>query len=185
VRSAVPAQAESSSPAAAAEPVEMTDMEAITLYNCLSEERAAAYALSGNPVATSYTDWPRFSIRAYPSESHGGRHLQNYANAAAKAYAKWEQAGTMPAGTQLAADSFTLHPEGTASVGPLFLMEKMEAGFNPDSEDWKYTLIMPDGSTVGTTGGEGSTSVEFCFECHKALSSTDSMLLVPPDLRGG
>ena len=105
-------------------------MEAISVYNCLLAEMKTAYAKSDNPVAVSYTEWPRYSIRAYQSATHGGRFAQNYANPAAKNYGKWEKAGTMPAGAILAKDTFALKNNGSVSVGPLFLMEKMQAGFN-------------------------------------------------------
>lgn len=45
--------------------------------------------------------------------------------------------------------------EGQVSVGPVFLMEKHNAGFNKVSHNWQYTLIMPNGQTVGTTNGKG------------------------------
>jgi hypothetical protein len=63
-------------------------------------------------------------------------------------------------------------------------MEKMEAGFNPDSDDWRYTLINPDGSVVGITNGPGTENVEFCVACHlPAAEDQDSLLFLPEDLR--
>jgi hypothetical protein len=54
-----------------------------------------------------------------------------------------------------AKNSFTVNAKGQVSVGPLFLMEKHNAGFNKVSHNWQYTLIMPNGQTVGTTNGKG------------------------------
>ena len=33
-----------------------------------------------------------------------------------------------------------VNTKGEVSVGPLFMMEKMQAGFNSDSDDWRYTM---------------------------------------------
>jgi hypothetical protein len=144
----------------------------------------AAYAKSGLAVATGYSEWRRYSKNAYVSETHGSRYVQNYANAEAKAYGAFENAGVMPAGAVLAKDSFTVQADGRVSVGPLFVMEKMAAGFYDDSDDWRYTMIMPDGQVFGTTKGEGSAKVEFCIGCHVSVApEVDSLLFMPEAYR--
>jgi hypothetical protein len=95
----------------------------------------AAYPKSGNASASAYPNWRRYSKVAYVSGTHGGRFVQNYANGTAKAYGAMENTGRMPVGSILAKDSFTVSPNGRAGVGPLFLMEKMSAGFNKGSGD--------------------------------------------------
>jgi len=90
----------------------------------------------------------------------------------------------MTRGGVLAKDSFTVTPDGKVSVGPLFLMEKMNAGFMKASNDWRYTLIMPNGQVVGTTRGKGSKNVQFCISCHQAVAEEqDAMLLIPEEYR--
>ncbi len=172
------------SPCGAAGAIELTDAEATEVYDCLLKEMQAAYAKSDNEVALGYTAWRRFSRRAYPSATHGNRHVQNYANEAAKSYGAYEEAGPMPDGAKLAKDSFSVMADGSVSVGPLFVMEKMPADWNPDSGDWRYTMIMPDGSVFGATKGKGAAKVEFCVGCHIAVASeTDSLMLVPGEYR--
>ena len=73
-------------------------------------------------------------------------------------------------------------PDGKLSVGPLFLMEKMESGFNQASGDWRYALIGPNGKVMGTTGGTGSKGVEFCAACH-AAGDADYMFFMPEEVR--
>jgi len=107
------------------------------------------------------------------SATHGQRYVLNYAN---------EKAGKMAPGAVSAKNSFTVNAKGQVSVGPLFLMEKHNAGFNGNSHDWQYTLIMPNGQTVGTTKGEAS--VKFCHECHNAVAEDqDAMMFLPEELR--
>ncbi len=168
----------------AASGAELTDAEAVAAYDCILGELKAAYAKSGNDIAMSYANWPRYSKQAYQSGTHGGRYVQNYANARARAYGAFENAGTMPAGAVLAKDSLAVKPNGRVSVGPLFLMEKMNAGFNADSGDWRYTMIMPNGAMFGTTGGAGSAKMQFCADCHLSVApEVDSMLFMPEEYR--
>jgi len=164
--------------------VELTDKEAAALYDCLMKELKAAYAKSGSQVALLYQSWPRYSTRAYVSATHGERHVQNYANPAARAYGAYEQAGEMPKGAVLAKDSFTVGKDGRAGAGPLFIMEKMGDGWNAASDDWRYSMIMPNGSVFGTTKAAGSQKVQFCADCHMTVTpDVDSMMFIPEEYR--
>lgn len=112
------------------------------------------------------------------------RYVNNYANGvAAGTYRKFEDIEQMPVGSVLAKDSFFVTSDGSIRGGPLFLMEKMRDGFASDRGNWKYTMIMPDGSIVGTTKGEGSASVEFCHDCHVGFEDQDYMMLIPEEYR--
>jgi hypothetical protein len=163
---------------------ELTDAEAVAAYDCLLNELKAAYAKSGNDIALSYADWPRYSKQAYQSGTHGGRYVQNYANATARAYGAYENAGRMPVGAVLAKDSFAVKANGRVSAGPLFLMEKMNLGFNAGTGNWRYTMIMPNGSVFGTTGGAGGDKMQFCAECHLSVApDVDSMMFLPEAYR--
>lgn len=163
---------------------EITKAEALAAYDCLMNEMQAAYAKSGNAFAAQFVKWRLYNNRPYVSDTHGGRLTNNYANAAAGNYGKFEKLGKFSKGAVLAKDSFTVNKAGRIGVGPLFLMEKMSAGFNKASGDWKYTLIMPNGQTVGVTGGKGSKAVGFCHECHIAVAEDqDSAMLLPEEFR--
>ena len=90
----------------------------------------------------------------------------------------------MPEGTVIAKDSFTVTDDGDVYPGPLFLMEKMAPGFSPQTGDWRYTMIMPDGSVFGVTGGQNATSVAFCANCHGiAGDSQDHLIFIPTPYR--
>ena len=78
---------------------------------------------------------------------------------------------------------FAVTARGDVFSGPLFLMERMEAGFSPETNDWRYSMIMPDGSIFGITKGAGSERVEFCHTCHEAVGDTDNLFFVPEDNR--
>ena len=144
------------------------------------------YSASGLQTSRHYSGWSNYSQRPYVSDTHGSRYVSNYANAVGSAYGRFEDSGPMPVGTVLAKDSFLVTPDGKVSVGPLFLMEKMPAGFRAESGNWQYTLVMPNGTVAGVTNGAGDANVEFCIGCHAAVGDTqDHMMFLPEPLRVG
>lgn len=171
-------------PCAAAAEVKLSKEEAITAYNCAKKAMQDGYAKSGDKTAKSYGTWTNYSAQPYPSATHGQRFVNNYANGIAKNYGRFEQSGKMPVGSILAKDSFTIGAKGQVAAGPLFLMEKMSAGFNKASGDWRYTMVMPTGAVAGTTKGKGSKAVEFCIACHAAVAEAqDHMFFLPEEFR--
>jgi hypothetical protein len=164
---------------------EIEPAEAAAAYDCLIDQLLAGYAKSGNPTATAYTGWRRYNTVPYQSATHGGRYVSNYANPAASAYGAFEDVGVLPQGSIIAKDSFAVMCNGHIAAGTLFLMEKMAAGWHPESGDWRYTLIMPDGNLIGETHGKGSANVGFCIECHVVMEDTDSLWLMPEEVRVG
>ena len=127
----------------------------------------------------------RVSTAPYVSATHGNRYVNNYPGPeAADAYLQYEEVGTMPTGGRIAKDSFTVAPDGRIAVGPLFVMEKMAEGFDDASGDWRYAMIMPDGSLFGVTGGQGGQNVQFCAECHALVADDqDSLFFLPEEFR--
>lgn len=144
----------------------------------------AAYGKSGLKVAQEYGGWKNFSRVAYTSATHGNRFVNNYANAKGANYGKYEDSGPMPVGTYLVKDSFTVANDGKVAVGPLFIMRKMKAGWEPASGDWKYAMVMPNGSYFGETKGRNAQNMAFCHECHMAVvEDQDSMFFLPEEYR--
>ena len=166
------------------EPAGLSGIDAETIYQRLKRDLAAGYRLSAVAYTRAYPRWQRYNIVPYRSAQHGERFVNNYANDAAARYALQEKSGPMPPGAILVKDSFAVTEKGDVFSGPLFVMEKMAAGFNPPSGDWRYTMIMPDGSLMGMTGGEGSARMEFCVTCHAVVGEDqDHMFYVPDDFR--
>jgi hypothetical protein len=165
-------------------PGRLGDAEAIALYQNIRERVHGGYRLAAHAAVADLCDWPLYNRAPYLSATHGRRYVNNYANPLARAYGRYEQAGPMPVGAVLAKDSFTVTRQGEVFAGALFVMEKMPAGFNPAGSDWRYTMIMPDGSLFGTTKGEGSDRVDFCITCHQAVPAEHHQLFfVPPAYR--
>ena len=164
-------------------PARLSDADALSIYDRIRDDMVAAYRLSRDPVADRYYTWRRYNRVPYLSATHGDRYINNYANAEARSYGR-EDAGRMPPGAVLAKDSFAVTAQGDVFTGPLFLMEKMPAGFSAKTRDWRYTMIMPDGSLFGTTKGYSSDRMEFCVTCHAtAGEAADHLFFVPETYR--
>ena len=173
------------SPCGASAGAEVTAAEANKAYGCLIDEMISGYHRAGLEPVANYWFWALVASSPYQSATHGSRYVNNYANPVAAAnYKKFEDGGRMPAGSVLAKDSFVVNPNGTTAAGPLFVMEKRNAGFNADSFDWAYTMVNPDGTVFGVTKGQGSANVEFCVECHAAVAEDqDSLFFLPEEFR--
>ena len=142
----------------------------------------AAYRKAGIGAVSGYTGWTNVAAAPYQSATHGNRYVNNYANKnGAHRYAKFEEAGLMPAGTVVAKDSFVVNANGSVSVGPLFVMEKVGGGFNEASGNWRYTMIMPNGAVAGATKGAGADTVQFCNECHVTVAEDQDYLFFLPE----
>lgn len=177
-------------PCGAAKAVEITAEEAKAVYECLNREQHSgemkdAYEKANVDLVRGYQQWAVFSTAPYQSATHGNRYVTNHANAtAATSYGKFENVGKMPVGSVLAKDSFVVNPDGTVAVGPLFAMQKMDAGFNAESDDWMYMMIMANGSVSGATNGVGANNVKFCAECHATVKDAqDSLFFLPEEFR--
>lgn len=168
-------------------PAKLSPSEAERIYAGILDDMIRAYSLSQDPDARAYRRWQRFNSSAYPSGPHGTRYVSVYGNGFARSYGEAEGGQIMPAGAVLVKDSFAVaDSDGDAFVGPLFVMEKMAPGFNADSGDWRYSMIMPDGSFFGRTGGDNAHKVEFCVTCHReAGAENDYLFFVPEIFRTG
>lgn len=164
-------------------PADMFANTAETVYQQIRGEMAAGYSLSRMPGLRSYLQWRRYNKAPYRSATHGARYVNNYSNRAGEAYGRFEGAGVLPQGSILIKDSFTATAAGGIFPGPMFVMEKMESGFNPKSGDWRYTMIMPDGSVFGETKGISSENVAFCVGCHAARAKYDHLFFLPQEFR--
>ena len=162
-------------------PAELTPAEAEGIYRRIVDDMIDAYVLSRDPSAIAYRRWRRFNSAPYPSATHGSRYVSNYGNALARAYRRPDIAGTFPEGAILVKDSFAVTDQGDVFLGPLFLMEKMAPGFDPESRDWRYSMIMPDGSFFGITDGDNAESVRFCITCHETAGDENDHLFYVPE----
>ncbi|MEH6404900.1 MAG: cytochrome P460 family protein, partial [Sneathiella sp.] len=169
-------------PCSAAEAPELTPKEAVAAYDCLKADLSAGYAKGKVSEMANYTDWQNVAVSPYIAGTHGNRYVNNYVNEIGlEEYKKYEEIGTMPVGSVVAKDSFSVGGNGYVSAGPMFLMEKMANGFAPASGNWRYSMVMPDGTVFGRTKGKNSAGVAFCEECHAAVADEQDFLMLLPE----
>ena len=78
----------------------------------------------------------------------------------------------MPAGSVLAKESISISSKKKeARTGPLFIMTKGEEGSSPDTGDWVYAGVQPNGKPM-------KFKQSFCHDCHVAWEAQD-MLAYP------
>ncbi len=165
------------------QPQELSPERANAIYDIVVKALEVGYARADNPAAKSYRSWKRYSTAPYLSSTHGNHYVSNYANETASAYGDYEDAGEMPVGSIIAKDSFSVAQTGEILLGGLSIMEKMPAGFNELTGDWRYTQILPDGTILGETNGKGDAAVDYCIGCHMAVEHQDSLYFIPKEYR--
>lgn len=146
---------------------DMTYEDAGKLYDCLEESMAEGYRKGPKQWipkshVDDYRNWTRASTLPANPGFHGERYLATWVNdVGIDQYLKYEEEGfTMPVGTLIAKESFSVGKDGTAKAGPLFLMEKVEAGKSPKTNDWYYMMVSPAGVP------QGVNVFVACNECH-------------------
>lgn len=164
-------------------PGHLSEAEARAAYDKIAGPLARAYAAAREPAIGNYRRWRRYNNSPYRSSAHGNRYVNNYANGRAASYVRMETAGIMPPGAVLAKDSFTVTEAGGVFGAPIFVMQKLRPGASPENADWRYLMILPDGSLFGDSRGENADKVGFCHGCHEQMAAQDYLFLVPAEYR--
>ncbi len=151
---------------------ELSGEEAEAVYECLRQSLHDGYKSGGKgwipaDYVNDYPSWVRASKFPAAPGVHGNRFLNTYVNETGAAeYVKYAEEPTIPAGTLIAKESFSVNDDGKVSPGPLFLMEKAAAGASPETDDWYYMMVAPNGSP------QAVNVMTACSECHQGASST-------------
>ncbi len=160
---------------------DLEEPEILAFYDCLKDQMAEGYAAEDDPVGSVYRDWAVTSTRPAVAGPHGERLLQTFANdIAADQYLQFAEEGfVMPAGSVLAKESITLSSQrGAARPGPLFVMTKLDPGAAPDTNDWLYAGVQPNGKVM-------NVQQSFCHDCHIAWDYRDMLAYPLEEVRIG
>lgn len=162
-------------------PADLTKEEALRIYESLQRRMERGYAAAQLDLLMNYQAWPLFNDAPYISATHGQRYVNSYANRMAHNYGTLAEGEKLPMGSVLAKDSVTVTDEGNVHPGALFVMEKLPEGTSPETADWRYIMVMPDGSLFGDTMGARAGAVAYCHECHEAVADRDYTFFVPEE----
>ncbi len=120
-------------------------------------------------VGAGYESWTKLNTEKWKSKTHGGRMVEVYVNdVGLEAYKNDET--DIPVGSVIVKTSF----EADGADGPVFVMEKREDGFAPDTENWYYAMYWPVvppkwqkrlGNAVYWESP--SNKVDYCWKCHE------------------
>ncbi|MEO1107020.1 MAG: cytochrome P460 family protein [Pseudomonadota bacterium] len=162
-------------------PADLNKDEAEEIYQSLSRRLARGYAGAQLDLIRNYQSWALFNDAPYVSATHGQRYVNSYANRMAHNYGTLQDGDVLPAGSVLAKDSMTVTDEGKIFPGAMFVMEKLPQGTNPATADWRYIMVLPDGSLYGDTTGSRPNQVVYCHECHEQVAERDYTFFVPEE----
>ncbi len=153
------------------------------VYDELKERMAGGYELSKLPIIKNYQSWKQYNNQPYISATHGQRYVNNYANRLVTNYGNLKKGGAYPVGTVFAKDTITVTAQKKTYPGAIFIMEKLAKGKSPKTADWRYVMVLPDGSMFGDTIGDQPEEVEYCYACHIQKSRQDYVFFVPGKYR--
>ncbi|WP_170571657.1 cytochrome P460 family protein [Ruegeria atlantica] len=166
-------------------PADLSKEEASRIYKSLQKRMARGYDAAHLDLLMNYQNWPLFNDAPYISATHGQRYVNSYANRMAHNYGTLQEGEKLPVGSVLAKDSVTVTDEGNIHPGALFVMEKLPEGASPETADWRYIMVLPDGSMFGDTTGFRASAVAYCHDCHEAVADRDYTFFVPEDYIAG
>lgn len=146
----------------------LTYEDAKSLYDCIESDLHAGYNKGGKgwipaEYVKNYVNWkPAATAPAAPG-FHGNRFLYTYVNDIGwDAYTDYkDEDASVPAGTLIAKVSFSVNDAGEPKAGPLFFMEKAEAGASPKSDDWYYMMVSAGGQP------QAINVMTACVACHQ------------------
>ena len=151
------------------DPFDLDEAGVNAVYDCIQAKMVESYSKQDDALARNYRNWVVSSTRPAVAGPHGNRLLQIFANPiAADEYLKFAEEGVkMPAGSVLAKESIKINTKKKiAVVGPLFVMTKVEEGSVPETDDWVYSGIQPNGKPM-------KFKQAFCHDCHEGWADQD------------
>ncbi len=166
---------------------DLTFEEAQAVYDCIAADLHAGY-MKGDKrwipaeFVADYRGWTSANTLPANPGFHGGRFLLTRINdIGAEEYLKFaEENVNIPVGTVIAKESFSVTEAGKVQKGPLFIMQKVEAGLSSDTDDWYYMVVAPNGKPMAVNVWTA------CNECHVGIYGSQGGLGYPdPEVRVG
>jgi hypothetical protein len=156
-------------PVSVTDPFDLEESDIATIYDCMKAKMVDGYTKEGNMIAKNYRNWTVTGTRPAVAGAHGERLLLTFANdIAVEQYLKFAEEGVvMPVGSRLAKESIKISAKKQkAVVGPLFIMTKLAANGAPETNDWLYDVVLPNGKPL-------KFKQAFCHDCHTGFEDQD------------
>ena len=144
----------------------LTYEDAQAIYDCLKDGMYENYNKGQKrwipaDIVEDYRNWkPASTLPADPG-FHSERYLLAYVNPVGyDAYTEFAEDPTIPEGTVIVKESFSITKKGKGKAGPLFIMQKAKAGSSPKTMDWYYMMVSAKGIP------QAINVYQACNECH-------------------
>jgi len=164
-------------------PASLSPAQANAIYDALKKELRESYAGARLQILEEYQSWKRHNASPYLSATHGQRFVNNYAFGDGGSYGSVAEGQTHPVGTVLAKDTITVTSQGKQFAGAMFVMQKLAPDTSRKTGDWRYIMVIPDGTIFGDTLGDDPDQMTYCHTCHKARADQDYVFHVPDAYR--
>ncbi len=138
-------------------------------------------------IGADWESYTKLNKELVESEDHGRRFVDTYVNDIGVAAYK-DDSAEIPVGTIVVKTSFQRDGDKPGTKrGPIFVMAKKEAGFDPDHDDWYYAIHWAEPTPkLREKFGQmywrsPSPAVKYCWDCHENYDR--SLGGVPEDKR--
>lgn len=145
---------------------ELSGEEAQQVYECIAAgldegwQKGPKRWIPADRMA-NYRGWALASKFPAAPGFHGERFLITRVNGTGHAaYVEYSDTPSIPAGTLIAKESFRVGDDGKVRAGPLFFMEKVPEGTSPETMDWYYYAVAPNGTPMAVN------VMQACNACH-------------------
>lgn len=147
---------------------DITYDDAQAIYECLSDKMVKGYKKKSKrwipaEIVSDYRSWKLASSAPANPGFHSERFLMTWVNETGfDAYTDYAEGDnvTVPEGTVLVKESFSISKKGVGKPGPLFIMQKVKEGSSPKTMDWHYMMVMPNGTPAAVN------VYQACNVCH-------------------
>jgi hypothetical protein len=126
-------------------------------------------------VGADWQSYTKVNTEPVPSEDHGGRFVDTWVNEVGlQAYKSPDT--PMPVGSIVVKTSWeTQDGKPTTTPGPIFVMEKKDAGYDDENENWYYAIHWAEPpQKMRQKFGQiywrsPSAKVKYCYDCHNGF----------------
>jgi len=162
----------------------LTTAEANRAWDCLIDDMQGRWEKSAHPIVGEYLGWKSYTSEISFAEAQGGCYMKITVNPDGERYGKYEKSGLLPYGTRIAKGTFAATLDGRLLLGTLLTMEKLiGAADTVNSEDWRFTHILADGTVYDSLSEVGLEKVSECITCHKTAKFGDLVFYPPKSTR--
>lgn len=145
------------------------------LQACKKDDNDSTEFIANDDTFKTFSGWHLHASHQGPDPALGAAHAGNDASVTRKVYFKDNQnavGGSYPVGTII-----VKHSSNGTTVDEYTAMVKRGNGFSPDTNDWEWFMLAPDGSIAKDPAGTLMRGAKLmggmCNGCHAQAAAKD------------